>query len=219
MSSPNPVIAIDGPAASGKSSVARLIAQRLGWRYVNTGNMYRAVTAVAVGRGVDRNDQEAITALTQSLRLDFSETASQHIVTLIDDVALTDEQLNSEAVNAAVSYIARVPAVRERLVAEQRALSSRGPLVMEGRDIGSIVFPDTPHKFYIDASEEVRAKRRQVQGHADAVGLRDKMDSTRTTAPLVVPEGACYIDSSDMTLEAVVEAALARLATDGILPH
>lgn len=219
MSTPHPVIAIDGPAASGKSSVARLIAQRLGWRYVNTGNMYRAVTAVVSARGLDRNDQDAIAALAASLALDFTENGSQHIVTRVDGTALTDDQLNSEEVNTSVSYIARVPAVRDRLVAEQRALSTRGPLVMEGRDIGSVVFPCTPHKFYIDASEEVRAKRRQAQGHADTVSLRDKMDSTRATAPLVIPEGACYIDSSDLTLEAVVDAALHRLQKDGIHPR
>ncbi len=220
MSLKHPVIAIDGPAASGKSSVARLLAERLGWRYVNTGNMYRAVTAIAVEKGLDPHDQTQVGALAEALRIEFSDTPVLHVITKFEGRELTNAELNSEAVNAAVSFIARVPAVRERLVREQRSLNDLGPLVMEGRDIGSVVFPHTPHKFYIDASEEVRAKRRQVQGHSDTVRLRDQIDSTRTTAPLVVSEGACYIDSSDMTLDEVVSAVLAKLTTAGISsPH
>lgn len=218
MSEQHPVIAIDGPAASGKSSVARLLAQRLGWRFVNTGNMYRAVTAIAVEKGIDPNDQAAIAGLAESLKVDFALTPTLHVITRFDGRELASTELNSEAVNAAVSFIARVPEVRDRLVAEQRSLATAGPLVMEGRDIGSVVFPKTPHKFYIDASEAVRAKRRQVQGHADEVGLRDKIDSTRTTAPLRVSDGACYIDSSEMTLEEVIAAVLEKLAAAGVHP-
>jgi len=216
MSLKHPVIAIDGPAASGKSSVARLLAERLGWRYVNTGNMYRAVTAIAVEKGIDPHDQTQVGALAGSLRIEFSDTPKLHVITKFEGRELANAELNSEAVNASVSFIARVPAVRDRLVKEQRSLNELGPLVMEGRDIGSVVFPHTPHKFYIDASEEVRAKRRKVQGHSDAVSLRDQIDSTRTTAPLVVSDGACYIDSSEMTLEEVVSEVLAKLAPEGI---
>jgi len=216
MSSTHPVIAIDGPAASGKSSVARLLAERLGWRYVNTGNMYRAVTAIAVEKGIDPHDQAQVGALAHSLSIQFFDTPALHVITKFEGRELANEELNCEAVNASVSFIARVPAVRDRLVKEQRSLNELGPLVMEGRDIGSVVFPETPHKFYIDASEAVRAKRRQVQGHSDAVSLRDQIDSTRTTAPLVISDGACYIDSSEMSLEEVVSAVLSRLEGAGI---
>jgi cytidylate kinase len=205
------VIAIDGPAASGKSSVARRVAKELGWLYVNTGNMYRAVTWAVLNAGFELKETEAIAAYADSVKLEFVTDEQKHIHMLTNGRALTDAELNTQAVNAAVSIIAQVPEVRTRLVNEQRALASQGPLVMEGRDIGSIVFPDSPHKFYIDASEAVRAARRKDQGLNDAVGLRDKLDSTRKTAPLIVPEGALRIDSSDMTLEQVVAAVLEKL--------
>jgi cytidylate kinase len=212
----HPVIAIDGPAASGKSSVARRIAQQLGWHYLNTGNMYRAVTWAVLDRGIALEDSAAITALGTSLGMSFVANEDQHIVTHVEDTALTDAQLNNEAVNGAVSFVARLPEVRTRLVAEQRLLSALGPIVMEGRDIGSVVFPETPLKLYIDASEEVRYQRRQSQGLTDAVSLRDKMDSTRTTSPLIIPDGAARIDSSEMALEEVVTAAMAALKEQGI---
>jgi CMP/dCMP kinase len=211
-----PVIAIDGPAASGKSSVAKRIAARLGWTYLNTGNMYRAMTWLILQRGISLQDVGAISQLANQVSLKLLPNAANHIVTIIDDVTLTDVPLNSEEVNRAVSFVAQIPEVRERLVAEQRQLANNGPVVMEGRDIGSIVFPDTPLKLYIDASEEVRARRRAVQGHADAVSLRDKMDSTRKTAPLIVPEGAAVIDSSELGLEEVVAAACAELLRRGV---
>lgn len=216
MSTPHPVIAIDGPAASGKSSVAKRIAARLGWRYVNTGNMYRVVTWAVLDKGVDLADGAGIADLAAALPLTFTDNADRHILTTISGIVLDDAALNSEDVNRAVSFVAQVPVVRERLVSEQRALISGGPVVMEGRDIGSVVFPDTPLKLYIDASEEVRARRRQVQGHQDAVSLRDKMDSTRKTAPLVIPQGATRIDSSDMTLGQVVDAACDELERRGV---
>ena len=202
------VIAIDGPAASGKSSVAKRVAKALGYLYVNTGNMFRAVSWSVLEHGIDLKDADGITKLEQALKLQFH-VADGHVQVLVNGRALTDAELNSQAVNGAVSHVAQVPAVRTRLVNEQRALVSHGSLVMEGRDIGSVVFPETPLKFYIDASEEVRAARRSSQGLADAVALRDKLDSTRKTAPLVVPEGALYIDSSDMTLEQVVDQVIA----------
>lgn len=202
------VIAIDGPAASGKSSVAKRVAMALGFLYVNTGNMFRAVSWAVLDQGLDLQDAESITKLEQAMKLEFLVTDG-HVQVLINGRALTDEELNSQAVNGAVSHVAQVPAVRTRLVNEQRALVTHGHLVMEGRDIGSVVFPETPLKFYIDASEEVRAARRSSQGLTDAVALRDKLDSTRKTAPLVVPEGALYIDSSDMTLEQVVDRVIA----------
>ncbi len=215
MSTPQ-VIAIDGPAASGKSSVARLLARRLGWVFVNSGNMYRAVTWAVVEKGVDPADADAVAALARSLRIEFPVSDGQSGIA-IEGKTLAGE-LTSDSVNRAVSFVARVPAVRERLVAAQRALAGAGPLVMEGRDIGSVVFPDAASKFYIDASEAVRSKRRQAQGHADSVADRDRLDSTRKNSPLVIAPDAVVIDSSDLTLDQVVAEALAVLKARGISP-
>lgn len=209
------VIAIDGPAASGKSSVARRLAEKLGQLYVNTGNMFRGVTWAVLNAGFDLKEKEAIAAYASDLNLKFV-NESGHIHMLVNGRRLSDEELNSEAVNGAVSHVAQVSDVRTRLVNEQRALVARGDLVMEGRDIGSVVFPDTPHKFYIDASEEVRAARRSKQGLNDTVAMRDKLDSTRKTAPLIVPEGAVRIDSSDLTLDQVIERVMDELRSRGV---
>ncbi|MDB6117789.1 MAG: cmk: cytidylate kinase [Verrucomicrobiaceae bacterium] len=209
------VIAIDGPAASGKSSVAKLVARNLGRIYVNTGNMFRMITWAVLQDGINSQDASLVAALEPSIKLEFR-VVDGHVEAAINGRVLSDAELNSPQVNAAVSHIAQVPAVRARLVNEQRALVKHGALVMEGRDIGSVIFPETPHKFYIDASEEVRAKRRSSQGLSDAVGLRDKLDTTRKNAPLVVPEGALRIDSSDMTLDEVVARVLAVLQDQGL---
>lgn len=210
MSQQHSVITIDGPAASGKSSIARLVAQRLGAIYVNTGNMYRAMTWAVIQTGVDPNDGEAVKRAAEGIVIDSPVVDGQTQVS-IRGRALTQDDLNSDPVNRGVSLLARVPEVRARLVADQRALANLGPLVMEGRDIGSVVFPDSPLKFYIDASEEVRASRRRAQGHTDQVAERDRLDSTRKTSPLVIPEGATVIDNSHLTLDQAVEAVLAKL--------
>lgn len=211
----NPVVTIDGPAASGKSSVARLVAQRLGWTYVNTGNMYRAMSWAVLGEGVNPEDLDAVRVASEKVVLESPVVDGQTQIA-VQGRALTAADLNSDPVNRAVSFVARVPEVRTRLVDDQRALVRLGPLVMEGRDIGSVVFPDSPLKFYIDASEEVRAARRRAQGHADQVAERDRMDSTRKNSPLVVPQGATVIDNSHLTLEQAVEAVLAVLRERGI---
>ncbi len=205
------VITLDGPAASGKSSVARLVAARLGRVYVNTGNMYRALTWAVLARGANPADPDAVRSAAAAVVVESPVTDGQTQVR-VDGRLLTTDDLNSDAVNAGVSLVARVPEVRERLVRDQRALAALGPLVMEGRDIGSVVFPDSRLKFYIDASEEVRAARRRAQGHADQVAERDRLDSTRKSSPLVVPEGAQVIDNSHLTLEQAVEAVLAGVA-------
>ncbi|MBB5039691.1 (d)CMP kinase [Prosthecobacter dejongeii] len=204
------VITIDGPAASGKSSVARILAQRLGYIYVNTGNMYRAMTWAVLQTGIDPNDQDAVRQAAAGIVVDSPVTEGQTQVSISGRI-LSAEDLNSDPVNRGVSLVARVPEVRSRLVADQRALADLGPLVMEGRDIGSVVFPESPLKFYIDASEEVRAARRSAQGHTDQVAERDRLDSTRKTSPLVIPEGAVVIDNSHLTLEGAVQAVLDRL--------
>lgn len=204
------VITIDGPAASGKSSIARLVAQQLGFTYVNTGNMYRAMTWAVLQAGADPQDAEAVRRAAAAITLD-SPVVEGKTQVCISGRTLSDGELNSDPVNRAVSFIARVPEVRERLVAAQRALVALGPLVMEGRDIGSVVFPESPYKIYIDASEEVRASRRSAQGHADQVAERDRLDKQRANSPLVVPAGASIIDNSHITLDQAVSQVIAAL--------
>lgn len=210
-----PVITIDGPAASGKSSIARRVARRLGCTFVGTGNMYRAFTWAVLNRGIDPNVPAAIVAALPSITFECPVSDGETHVRL-DGHDLTPDELNSDAVNAAVSLVARVPEVRARLVADQRSLISLGPLVMEGRDIGSVVFPDSPFKIYIDASEEVRAARRRAQGQADNLAERDRIDKQRKSSPLVIPEGATIIDNSAVTLEEAVEQVIAALRAQGL---
>lgn len=210
-----PVITIDGPAASGKSSVARLVANRLGYTYVNTGNMYRAMTWAVQNAGVDVSDPDAVRNKAGAVHLE-SPVADGQTLVRVNGRLLSSDDLNADPVNRAVSFVARVSEVREALVAAQRDLVKLGPLVMEGRDIGSVVFPESAFKFYIDASEEVRAARRQAQGQADQVAERDRMDSTRKTSPLVVPDGAVTIDNSNITLSEAVDQVIAILAERGL---
>ena len=210
------VIAIDGPAASGKSSVSRELAQRLGYVYVNTGAMYRAVTWHALQLAVDPTDASAIEHLLETASLECSVSGGQScfLVNGMDP----DEALVSPPVNAAVSKIASQPVVRRRLVALQRGYAELFPTVVEGRDIGTVVFPDTPHKFYIDASPEVRAARRAGQGLHDSVVQRDAMDSARQDSPLMIAQDAVVIDSSNLSVGEVVLDVLKQLQSKGITP-
>jgi cytidylate kinase len=208
------VIAIDGPAASGKSSVARVLARRLGWLYVNSGAMYRAVAWLAASRQVPPTDGPLVMAALENARFECGVAGAESTIS-IDGVDPTPF-LTDSAVNASVSAIASIPEVRKLLVDRQRAYAETHDLVMEGRDIGSVVFPDTPYKFYVDASPEVRAARRARQGQADNPAERDKVDSTRRTSPLVIAEEAHVIDSSNLTVDGVVGEIIGRLKLKGL---
>jgi cytidylate kinase len=203
------VIAIDGPAASGKSSVARQLARRLGFAYVNSGAMYRAVTWSVLNAGIDPSDKRRIADLIAARSLGGM-LRDRELHLLIDDVDLT-EHLHEDRVNAEVSRVSTVPEVRNVLVQRMRDYASKRDLVVEGRDIGSVVFPDTPHKFYIDASPEVRAQRRAAQGHRDEIARRDQADSSRAASPLVVAKDAEVIDTSHLTVDEVVDEIVKRL--------
>lgn len=207
-------IALDGPAASGKSTLAREIAKRLGLVMVNSGAMYRAVTWKALKEGVDPADSAAVVALLNRIDIHCGETGMTSTCT-IDGVDPGDE-LRGEAINANVSAIAAIPEVRDRLVALQRSYLDHTSVIMEGRDIGSVVFPDTPFKIYVDANESVRAARRVGDGEVDSVAKRDAADSKRTLAPLIVAEGAVVLDNSHHTIESGVEAALEILKQQGL---
>lgn len=207
------VIAIDGPAASGKSSVALQLARALDFAYVNSGAMYRAVTWYVLDRGIDLQDAEAIAAAVESMRFDCDLEKQQSRI-LIDGVD-PSEHLRDVRVNEGVSRVSSVPRVREILVAKMRAYAAAHDVVMEGRDIGSVVFPDTPYKFYIDASPEIRSQRRAAQGQTDRIAARDRADSSRTASPLMIAPDAHVIDSSHLSIELVVAEIIARLTAKG----
>ena len=208
------IIAIDGPAASGKSSVARLLARRLGFDYVNTGAMYRAITWFIVSKGVPVPDTGRVQQLLHfaDIRCGLANGES----TILIDGADPTPHLVSEEVNANVSAVASIAEVRRLLVEKQRVYATHSDVVMEGRDIGSVVFPESDYKFYIDASAEVRALRRHRQGLQDSIAARDKVDSTRRNSPLTIAEDAHVIDSSNLTIEGVVGEIIGRLKMKGL---
>jgi cytidylate kinase len=209
------VVAIDGPAASGKSSVARGLAKQIGFDYVNSGAMYRAVTWHVLQHAISPGDGDAIVRLLEASRIDCDLDGDRSRISIdgVDPAAhLRDDRVNDE-----VSLVSSVPRVREILVAKMRAYASGRNVVMEGRDIGSVVFPETPYKFYIDASPEVRLRRRIAQGQRDKIAARDYADSTRRASPLVIAEDAHVIDSSNLTIEGVVGEIIDRLKMKGMV--
>ena len=198
-------VAIDGPAASGKSTGARRLAESLGLVMVNSGAMYRAVTWQVLQEGIDPENRAAVLEAMSRMRIDCG--VKNNLSTIaINDRLLTTE-IRSAGVNEHVSKVASIPEVRESLVAMQRDYLEEYDVVMEGRDIGSVVFPDTPFKLYVSASEEVRAARRAKEGESDEVAKRDAQDSNRKASPLKVADGSIVIDSSDLTIDGTVEAA------------
>ncbi|HEX7260520.1 MAG TPA: (d)CMP kinase [Luteolibacter sp.] len=213
-SSSNFAIALDGPAASGKSTLAREIAKRLGLVMVNSGAMYRAVTWKALMEGINPADSAAVAEMLNRIDIHCGEKGMTSTCT-IDGVDPGDE-LRGEAINANVSAIAAIPQVRDRLVALQRSYLDHTSVIMEGRDIGSVVFPNTPFKIYVDADESVRASRRVGDGEVDSVAKRDAADSERTLAPLIVAPGAVVLDNSHHTIESGVDAALEILKQQGL---
>jgi cytidylate kinase len=208
------VIAIDGPAASGKSSVAHDLAKRLDFVYVNSGAMYRAITWYVLRHGIDPQDGAAVTGLTERASI-LCDLVGKESRILLDDVD-PSPHLRDAAVNDNVSLISSVGRVREILVAKMRAYADDHDIVMEGRDIGSVVFPDTPYKFYIDAPPDVRLRRRLAQGQHDQIALRDRVDSSRRASPLIIAEDAHVIDSSSLTIEGVVGEIIGRLKMKGL---
>jgi len=215
-SSPAPhfAIAIDGPAASGKSTLARCLAERLGLIMVNSGAMYRAITWQAIREGIDPHDTAAVIGMLDRIKIACGNDGILSTITIngIDP----SEDLRGEEVNANVSAIAAIPEVRKALIDLQRGYLRHSSIVMEGRDIGSVVFPDTPYKIYVDAAEHIRAARRGNDGEVDSIAKRDAADSKRKTAPLVVADGATILDNSEHSIESGVEAALEILRKQGL---
>jgi cytidylate kinase len=208
------VIAIDGPAASGKSSVARGLAEKLGFNYINTGAMYRALTWQVIRAGADPQSTPSVEDAIQRSNIRTGFEGGFSFIEI--DGVRPYEQLREEPVNRAVSAVSCVPTVRQRLVDEFRTLAGAGNCVVEGRDIGSVVFPDTGYKFYLDASPDVRQRRRDKQGQRDEVAARDRIDSSRHTAPLTIANDAIVIDTSHLDLAEVIEHIYQALAARGL---
>ena len=237
-------VALDGPSGSGKSTVARGVARQLGWRYVDTGATYRAVTLALLRAGVDPADARAVGEVAGAGEVSVSTDPDQPGAFL--DGADVSAEIRGAAVTAAVSAVSAVPEVRRRLVDLQRELAGSDGAVVEGRDIAGVVLPRAAVKVYLDASPEERARRRAGDTHAgvsavtseaqaadathrsDDPGLhravaadlarRDALDSGRATSPLAVAEGAVVLDSSGMDADAVVAAVLDLLRQAGVLP-
>ncbi len=198
------IIAIDGPAASGKSTVARHVAQALNCVFVNSGEMYRAFTWWTLHNQVDPGDTDRVITLLDKTQFTCGQEDMVGFVE-IQGHRLSMAEMKNDAVNHSVSAVSAIPEVRARLVAEQRAYAGQSSLVMEGRDIGTVVFPDTPYKFFIDADPQIRAARRLAEGITDSVEARDLADSMRTTSPLKAADDAMVIDSSDLEIDDVVD--------------
>ena len=214
MSAAHPVVAVDGTAASGKSTFSRRLAARLGFAYVSTGEMYRGVTWYVQEHGLDPRDVERVEALIGGTRVETSlrEGGLAFSVGGMDPLP----HVRDGRVNDGVSYIAQVGAVRTLLVAQQQSLAALAPLIMEGRDIGTVVFPGTPYKFYIDADPAVRAERRAAQGERDVIHQRDAIDTQRVHSPLLCAPDALRMDSGRHTVEELLAAALPHLVARGL---
>lgn len=218
------IVAIDGPAGSGKSTVAHAIAERCGLTYLDTGAMYRCVTLACLRGGIDLTDAEAVTAVAERIRIEFGASEGGQTV-ILDGVDVTGD-IRTPEVDHNVSVVSAVPGVRRAMVKLQRAVGEAGSVVAEGRDIGTVVYPNAEVKVFLTADAEARAHRRAVQREgkdaatdasatADSkdeqailedIRRRDQLDSTRKEAPLRPAEDAHHIDSSSLTVDEVVDS-------------
>jgi cytidylate kinase len=211
------VIAVDGTSGSGKSSTSRGVAERLGLRYLDTGAMFRAITWWLLREGVDVRDEGAVAAVVRRPLLASGTDPSGPTIT-VDGIDVSVE-IRGDEVTAAVSPVSAVPEVRTRLLDLQREVIGDGGIVVEGRDIGSVVWPHAEVKVYLSADPDARAERRSAeQGGADVASTqqslleRDRIDSGRATAPLTMAEGAVHVDSTHLTLDEVIETIVALAA-------
>lgn len=221
------MIAIDGPAASGKSTLAEHLVKELGYLYLDTGVMYRAVTVAALNAGVDPNNEDAVSDLAEKVKIDIRPATIQD--GRAADVLLDGEDITwsvrSKDVEANVSQVSAYKRVREVLTETQRKIAARGKIIMAGRDIGTVVLPDAKHKIYLDASVEERAKRRHnelvcrgekrtYEEILDALKKRDIFDSSREIAPLRAADDAVILNSDGMDIDHVVQRALEIIDQD-----
>jgi cytidylate kinase len=199
----NIVIAIDGTSASGKSTNSKLVARALGFVYVDTGAMYRTLAWHCLQSKIDPHDAKAVAAACRKWKtsLECVEKDGLRSVHLLVDGYYPEKEIRTATTSAAVSHVAAVPKVREWMVKRQRECEQFGNLVMEGRDIGTNVFPETDYKFYLDATLAERSARRAADGIQENLAARDERDSQRAVAPLMIPLGARVINNSNMSSE------------------
>lgn len=220
------IIAIDGPAGSGKSTVSKLIAKRLGLLYLDTGAMYRALTLKAMRAGLDLEDEKALTTMARSSKLDLLDGPKVKVLLDGEDVSAP---IRAQDVTRNVRFIARVPGVRQEMVKLQREIGRRKGAVLEGRDITTVVFPDADYKFYLDADASERARRRHKElielGHDADLGevhkemaARDESDMKRSVGALKVASGAVVIDTTKLEIEEAVERLLSHIKGPHAVP-
>jgi cytidylate kinase len=209
LNSTNIVIAIDGTSASGKSTNARLVAQALDFIYVDTGAMYRTLAWYCLQKKIDVHDPKAVAALCRRWKTALE--CVDHKVRLLVDGYYPAKEMRTAHVSEAVSHVAAIPQVRRWMKEKQRECIRFGNLVMEGRDIGTNVFPETNFKFYLDATLAERARRRAAEGVQENLAARDQRDSQRADAPLMIPLGAVVINNSDLTPEKTSAMILERV--------
>lgn len=217
----NNVIAIDGPSGAGKSSVSRLVGQHLGYLHVDSGALYRIVTWQCLENNVDTSDPAAVAACAKHIQITF--TPKDGRITYTINGVEPKDQLRTPKINQHASPVATVKEVRDQITAWLRSLRQYGNIIVEGRDITTAVFPDTPARFYLDAAPEARAQRRQLEEVQKGIAqqtleqvqasllARDKIDSTRQHAPLRLADGVLRIDSTTLTLQQVVDTVLNNL--------
>ncbi|RDL43867.1 (d)CMP kinase [Marinomonas piezotolerans] len=217
-----PVITIDGPSGAGKGTVSQLVAEKLGWQLLDSGALYRLLALAVSHHGMSVEDVDALKVLAEHLDIQFEQKGDEKVEIILEGEVVT-QAIRTEFVGNQASMLAAIPEVREGLLLRQRAFAQMPGLVADGRDMGTIVFPEAPVKIFLTASPEERAQRRllQLQEKGDEVDFeelvktikeRDERDANRAVAPLVPAPGALVIDSTELTIEQVVDMILAEAA-------
>ncbi|MEW4982860.1 MAG: (d)CMP kinase [Cycloclasticus sp.] len=218
MSKPVPVLTIDGPSGSGKGSISKRVSEKLGWHYLDSGSLYRALGIAAIKNEVDIDNEDALADLIDKIELEFKKAEQGNWGVFLNGMQVQD-QLQTEAVGHVASKIAVFAKVRSGLLAKQQTFQEAPGLVADGRDMGSVVFPDAPYKIYLTATADERGKRRYKQLIEKGINAnlsdviqdieqRDERDKNRLVSPLVIPDGAVYIDSSFNAIDEVVAQVL-----------
>ncbi|WP_278349457.1 (d)CMP kinase [Stutzerimonas kunmingensis] len=220
---PVPVITIDGPSGSGKGTVAALLAGKLGWNFLDSGALYRLLAFAARNHGVDLTNEEALKVLAEHLDVQFGAARDGHGMIIILEGEEVTESIRNEQVGAGASQVAALPVVRTALLQRQKAFREAPGLVADGRDMGTVVFPDAPLKIFLTASAEERARRRylQLKARGDDVNLtslleeireRDERDTQRAVAPLKPADDAVQLDSTTLSIDEVLQKILSEVA-------
>ncbi|ORU90241.1 MAG: cytidylate kinase [Cycloclasticus sp. symbiont of Poecilosclerida sp. M] len=213
-----PVLTIDGPSGAGKGTIAKAVAEKLGWHYLDSGALYRALGVAAMNDGVDLSEETELVALANKIKLEFKQIPAGEWGVFLDGKEI-QQHLQTEQVGAVASKLAVFPAVRDTLKQKQRGFQHHPGLVADGRDMGSVVFTEAEYKVYLTASAEIRGKRRYKQLIEKGISAnlahviqdieeRDSRDKNRSIAPLVIPQDALYLDTSNMAVKEVLEQVL-----------